>query len=245
MATKCWAESLRDCEGSISLEHYVSECIFRDREVKVKGFPWCKGEFKSVRIETLGRNMLCVKHNSELSPVDASMIRVIDELEKSAALLDVRRNMLCRHWNVVRFSINSRLLERWCLKTLINVAYGRELDVNLSYSGLSIPVAELVRVAFGKSEFEKPAGLYMQASNGDTISLSEGLQIKTTTSDKGELVGGQFNLFGYPFVLSILPSAIAATDWSNLLHRDVKMIYQTKDDKNRDVRSHELRLVWK
>jgi hypothetical protein len=197
---RCWAHSLGDCAGPISLEHYVSECIFPDREVTVKGFPWLNGETKSVRIETLGRNMLCKEHNSELSPLDASMAQMLRTLEKSADLIDARRTLRNRHWTRYRFVIDARLLERWCLKTLLNVSYRRELNVNLTDPNLSIPVEELVRIAFGRSEFNAPAGLYIKAKANDTVSLRVGIGIRTTISDKGELVGGSFDLFGFKYL---------------------------------------------
>ena len=33
----CWANSLGDCGGSISREHYVSECVFPSQSIFVRG----------------------------------------------------------------------------------------------------------------------------------------------------------------------------------------------------------------
>ena len=241
---RCWAASLGDCEGKLSLEHYFSECIFPDQTVHVKGFPWCKDNHKPVRIETLGRNMLCEKHNTELSPVDANMPRILVAFEDSTRLLEARRRLSQRHWRHHHFCVDARLLERWCLKTLINLAYRKELDVNLAGPGMAIPAEELVRIAFGRTEFTAPAGLYMRATKNETISVIHGLHITTTVSDRGELVAGQFTIFGHRFVLNLLPGAIRTNDGSSLLHRDVRMYFSTKDDKGRDVRSHLVELVW-
>ncbi len=242
MSNGCWASSLGDCQGGITAEHYVSECIFPGREVMVKGFPWCRQEHKAIRIERLVRNMLCEEHNSALSPVDAVMPKIFKTLEDASALMDARRKVHSRSWTVKHFRIDVRLLERWCLKTLINVSYPLDFDVSRGTGTLAVPSNELVKIAFGRSEFMKPAGLYLQAAVNEHISLRAGVSITKYGFDKDELNLGQFDLFGLRFVLNLLPKEVESMDGSQLLYQRVKSVFNVKDDKGRDVRSHVLDL---
>src|SRR4051794_36938456 len=68
----CWAESLNECKGRQSEEHYVSRAIVGDAEVVISGLPFCGGGPRKIPGERLTRNMLCEHHNSTLSPLDSA-----------------------------------------------------------------------------------------------------------------------------------------------------------------------------
>ena len=71
-AKDCWAWSLGDCGGGISREHYVSQSVFPDQSIFVQGIDWCLDEAKEIRIETLTAKILCKRHNTALSELDAT-----------------------------------------------------------------------------------------------------------------------------------------------------------------------------
>ena len=83
---KCWANSLGDCDGKISREHTVSESLFKGTYVDVKGFSWCKSEEKRIGLGSLTKKILCEKHNSALSPLDAAASHAFDVLRKQTKL---------------------------------------------------------------------------------------------------------------------------------------------------------------
>jgi hypothetical protein len=238
-AKRCWAYSLGDCEGVLSLEHYISACLFADMEVMVRGFGWCRDKAKSVRIETLGRNMLCEKHNNALSPLDANAAIAFRTLEESARLLDVRRDLRARHWTAKQFTIDVSLLERWCVKTLINLNFKSNFKLARDPDLFGVPSKGLVDIAFGKRNFTGAGGLYIRGRAGDQVTFRRQVSIQTTTTIEDQrVVACRFDLFGYPLMLNLLHNEIALQDGSVLLHREAKMWFTTKDDRGRDVKSH-------
>jgi len=117
----CWAASLGDCKGKISREHLVSECLLPEGGIRVSGFPWCKDEPKFVGNAALVGNILCEKHNSELSELDSSAKRSFDILNESWRLYGIRSKIINRRWPQKTFIIDGVLLERWFVKTFINL----------------------------------------------------------------------------------------------------------------------------
>lgn len=71
----CYASALRDCGGSISNEHWLSENILRALTVDglppmLSGLPWLNGATKALPPQALGSNVLCERHNTALSGLD-------------------------------------------------------------------------------------------------------------------------------------------------------------------------------
>jgi hypothetical protein len=231
----CWAASLSDCDGGISREHLISECLFSDKEIVVKGFSW-RPEEKPIRIEALVSKILCVKHNRELSELDANAKRTFEALTESINLWNARSMLRNRHWTIQEYFVDMRLLERWCLKTLINLHYEGQWYID-SASLPGVPSKELVEIVFGRRAFTDSAGLYTQAKSGDSMIFHTGITVGATTQGQN-LVAGRFNLWGYRFVLSLLPYPIGTNDGSHLLHRETKCWFRTKDFKDRNVKSH-------
>src|SRR5438552_1752759 len=71
MARQCWAKSLSECSDQMSGEHLLTKALFPNG-LAIRGFPWCRGEVKTVGVNALTAKVLCSKHNSMLSPLDAA-----------------------------------------------------------------------------------------------------------------------------------------------------------------------------
>jgi hypothetical protein len=231
--SQCWANCLGDCDEGMSQEHLVSECLF-DSEVNVKGLPWCKNEHKKLPIRILTSKILCRYHNTALSEVDAAAKHTFDTLGAAYDLYERRKAIQARNWTVKYFETDMLLLERWCLKTLINI--------NLSNQpGLPIEgdLKELVRVAFGLDKFTPPKGLYMMAVKGQKLDLVQGAMNVSTQSMNDKLAGAKFILWGIPFFLNLVPEAIQLNHGQgHLLRGGMKHWFSTWDKKNRPVKSH-------
>src|SRR5579871_4387929 len=157
--SKCWANCLGDCDGGMSREHIVSKCLY-GKNVKVRGLPWCKDEWAFRSIDNLTSKILCRRHNTGLSAVDDAARSTLDTIVDAFALWNVRNKIVTRSWTVKRFTTNMLLLERWCLKTLINT--NLNLKPGWPIDGDSPdPTDELVRIAFGVERFKRPLGLYL------------------------------------------------------------------------------------
>ena len=146
----CWAAGLGGCSKERSQEHIISETVFtEDGLLTVQGVPWLKGQRKEIPKRVLASGILCKAHNELASPVDA----VAGSLSK--CLRDVASGT-----SAAVYALDGRLLERWCLKVMINMACG-----GWTRGGKSpAPPLELAQIVFGIRPFRPTAGLYVPAN---------------------------------------------------------------------------------
>ena len=239
----CWAASLGDCEGGLSREHIVSQSLFPRGNVTVQGLHWCRDEPKTVGLASLTANILCRKHNSVLSDLDTAVKDTFETFEESLRLQEVRSKLRLRSYAIKRFTIDGPLLERWFLKTLINIGFEGDRIIGEGTHAPGQPSDELVRIAFGRAQFRPKAGLYTAARPGESIALRQGLSY-TAKRIGDNLLAGMFSLGGYRFFLNLLPQEFTEHQGSPLIYRTVKHWYQIHDDKGRLVRSHRLDIIW-
>jgi len=221
---KCWANPLGDCSDKLSGEHIVSQSIFDSEQLTVMGLPWCRNAPKTIGLSSLTANILCRKHNSELSELDLTAGKAIQVLCDAFKLSELRSHYKRGMWRVVQYKINGAKLERWFLKTLINVAYESELHIGIGAHPLGHPSKRLVEIVFGKSSFIAYEGLYTVIRVGKLITPAENFQLLTLMNKEAYLFGGMFLFRGFRFLLSLsvdriekLPIGIGlpGEDWSD------------------------------
>jgi hypothetical protein len=83
---KCYMKEPATYNGGISREHLISESILlllkADGDFTISGLPWlAAGETKILGPEALTANCLCEKHNSALSPLDATALYYVSALK--------------------------------------------------------------------------------------------------------------------------------------------------------------------
>jgi hypothetical protein len=222
--------------------------MYPNKEIRVHGFRWCKEEPKQMPIGTLKQKVLCKRHNGQLGEeVDEAGRFSVETLASAMDLLRFRDQYTHRRWNIQHFRTDMWRLERWCLKTLINLnlaGSGFDFDTYGVHTAMSPPL-ELVEVAFGKQFFSDAKGLYITAKQGANIDVTEGWLSIGTTVDANRLVGADFLLWGVPFYLNLLPTLPPkANHDTHFMRRNVKQWYQTRDDKQRLVRSHLLTFTY-
>src|SRR5215467_7599163 len=71
----CWAEALEDCSAEPSKEHLITAALFSGGSVTVKGLHWCRSSPRRIGVSAFSRQMLCKRHNNELSEVDNEAVR--------------------------------------------------------------------------------------------------------------------------------------------------------------------------
>ncbi len=266
MAVKCWASGLDGCCGQQSEEHYVSETLFKGRDVSVRGLPWCQ-TVKSLPIRKLSANMLCLTHNNVLSAVDQVGGKSFRTLEEAWRLYALRVRLKPDFRNVVVRRLDGRMLERWFLKTAINLWYPNHGNTGFGQatsSECALP-RKLVEVAFGHRCFDAPSGLYWVGSLGQTPMLvSDGAQPATLnhvsagftlrggdTSRFQRVAGIAFSFQGFRFLLwldmdgpprGLRGVGLRAESW-----RDSEAIYHPRRIELNECRfkSQELRFAWR
>src|ERR1019366_6825765 len=146
-------------------------------------------------IGTLKQKVLCEAHNKLLGEeVDEAGRYSVETLASAMDLLKLRTQFKHRRWIVRHFETDMWRLERWCLKTLINLnlaGSGFNYDTDGLKAAMS-PPRELVEVAFGRTFFTDAKGLYIVASQGANIDVTEGWLSIVTAIDGNRLVGADF-----------------------------------------------------
>jgi hypothetical protein len=187
--------------------------------------------------------ILCRKHNSDLSGLDATALDTFNAFRESVRLNNVRTGLRTKSWTIKRFIIDGGHLERWFLKTLINLSVGSEWILGPGHHVEGVPPEHLVNIAFGQSAFDRGAGLYLAGLKGEQIDSMDGMNITPRTYGSN-LVGGAFTFRGYRFYLNLLPERLTLDGHSHLLYRDSKMIFQVPNSAGRRLKSHEISFKW-
>ncbi len=195
---ECWASFLGDCSGSISREHYISDSIFDGEAVTAFGLSWCKSSPVEISLRSAVAKILCRHHNQSLSPFDA---------EASSLSRFLSEHVQDRPLEPAELRVNGRKLEKWALKTFVNLGYLGALDpvehVRVQPDGL------IVRHIFQNASLPSGIGLYFVAgalSNADfRIGLSwNGIR---NLSAGGTIAGMTFTLNEIRFVINTVPGA--------------------------------------
>ena len=217
-ASICWAAPLGNCAEKITREHVVSQCLFETQTIIVQGFKWCLNEPKRIGLANLVAKILCKRHNEELSDLDAAALNAFNVFREGIRLNQVRETLkkpIC--WNVKRMEIDGPLLERWFLKTLINLSVSGEWPIGSGVEGS--PSKELVEIAFGKRQFEHGAGLYVAGRAGEQIDSMDRINFTPMTDEAHVLVAGRFNFRGYTLFVCLIPKQFGMLGDSYLLYR--------------------------
>lgn len=200
---ECWAACLGDCSNKISREHIFSASLFPADKILVQGLSWCKDEPKEIGLASLTKKILCTKHNSDLSEIDTAAGNSINTLREATRLMNIRVELKIERPTIKRFHIDGPPLERWFLKTFINIAYKGTYPIGTQSASPWMPCSELVKIAFGRRKFEPRAGLYCLGELGAQIESSDKLRAITYANRTGSLVGSLFYFRGFKFLLYI------------------------------------------
>jgi len=175
--------------------------MFLDKEITVSGLPWCAGEPKNVGLANLTAKVLCVVHNSALSEVDQEAVRFAEAMRESFRLLAVRQSLKPRRWTIRRFPVDGQRMERWFLKTLINVGCrcGSPIGPDSHHRGL--PSNSLVEIAFGRRKFEPNAGLYGIYDDPENRPYMDGISIHAFNTTENRVAGAVFSFLGFRLLL--------------------------------------------
>jgi hypothetical protein len=248
----CWAANLDACSSEQSREHIVSEGIWAGEMVEVVGLPWCRNEPKRIGLSSLTAKILCRSHNSRLSPLDAAAKHAFDAVRQCVGLSNERDKLRPRRWKVRRFEIMGLLLERWFLKTAINVAvtHPEGMSWGLTGSPADQPPPEIVRMVYGTAEFVPPMGLYAVADPGEDFYSSDVLHSAPLLTPQQAIIGVFFVFRGFRFLLHLdprrLPASIDLPTSLDARWRTGQVLYHPKELSFRVAkkRSHYIQILW-
>jgi len=182
----CWAACLGECSLQHSREHIVTESTLQGSQLNVRGFLFLHGNTISLHKSHFKSNILCEAHNNALSQVDEAGTVAFNALRDSAGPNPRRTN-----------KVNGTLLERWLLKTLINMEV--LADFNLW------PPRDIAEIAFGRNVFAPNAGLFLLGYSFDPEFGDERVSY-TRFIEEGagnKIVGGRFKFRSFDLLLTL------------------------------------------
>lgn len=204
MAVQCWADSLGNCSDVQSREHYISKGLFEGDSVNLKGLPWCQTQEKTIGLASAASKILCKTHNEALSDLDAEAIRTFDCLRELQRLRSVQERLPPRIWRVRESRLDGRLLERWFLKTLVNLVQVQGQEVSWpDGTAPRVPTVDVVGACFGLVPIKSPRGLHAAAAVGHLVDSRDYVSFAPIidTSIRA-LAGGAFEFRGLRFVFA-------------------------------------------
>jgi hypothetical protein len=170
----------------MSGEHHISRNQFGDGPVTVQGLPWCRTEARTIGVDRLVSKVLCTHHNNTTSPLDGAAGDLLGALRAIAERADrVTKGERRQPRRVVR--ISGDLLERWLLKTTINLALqAHPAPTGGIFDLAGKPARRYIDIVYGRAMFGPEEGLTWVAQVGDNIPNAEHGTIRFQTWTKKE-----------------------------------------------------------
>lgn len=193
---KCWASTLGDCAYGMSREHYVSDGIFDGESITAFGLEWCRDEPRTIALKRAVAKILCAKHNSALSDFDGEAARLSKFLVSEVYLQPTVEASI---------KINGHLLEKWALKTFLNLGYLRAL--HRDQSNPIEPPDSLIRYLYCNATIPDGVGLYHVSNSIGASNLDAGVSwnVIRTVDQPNRVVGLTFVFYGVRFAIVTEP----------------------------------------
>jgi hypothetical protein len=201
---RCYAAGLGDCYGKVNREHYISQSVLKQigdgKSVTIRNMPFLKKDTpKEIGIASLTANVLCERHNSTLSVLDAVGARMFAAME---AFIGGTEEALAPEETI---RIDGDAFERWLLKLFCGGLFSGNIRIpEFGRREGKPPPTELARVLFGMDKFRPYKGLYLQGGSPEKPIITDGDVLKTSAlhiSGFEVLVGVRVWLFGFRFDL--------------------------------------------
>ncbi len=202
----CWAKVLGSCNDLQSKEHIVSKGLLKGN-LSSENFSMVYGigsnGTKKVGISSLASKMLCSYHNNKLSDLDSEAIKTFSGLKHFLEM--PREYKTGKLTDFVSLKFNGSLLERWFLKTTINILY-------CPPHNLKIPPKELVEIVFGLRQYPKNVGLCMSAyRGGQWLNNDHDLKFVPILNSQDKYEFTAFEFAGWRFVIPLTDSPIPSS----------------------------------
>lgn len=155
--------------------------------LQVKGFKFCPHNRKSIPVGSAAANILCKKHNEQLSPLDSEAKRLRDAIVEMSSFQVTQKNELWK--GPQRVYVDGNLISRWIAKTYCNVRATDNLEVSTSF----------VRFAYNLDP-DRKIYFYMYVGLGLELKVESHIQIVNLYNDRNEI--GYCCFYGYHFFVS-------------------------------------------
>jgi hypothetical protein len=115
-----------------------------------------------------------------------------------------QKKLAPRQWKVRTWHINGLLLERWFLKTLVNLMHVQTQAISWpDATEPRVPTRDVVAACFGISPIRSPRGLHAAAAVGQNVDSHDFVSFAPITDNSTRaLAGGAFEFRGVRVVLA-------------------------------------------
>jgi hypothetical protein len=219
----CWANSTSKCDGKLTLEHDFSMGAWQvedpDANRKSKGATRVKvvgPGTTTIRstLRTLGQRSLCEHHNNSSSVLDEEGKRFADAFRLYAERLRTTQGSGMR-WTSKSIDIDGLLVERWLLKTAVNMA--RRVAPRDAVGGPGNPgkaTATLVEIIFEGQPLTEGYGAWQITKPNQRVDLDRHVR-STVWGDRarGVIEGSVVGIWGLHFAVSLTSQV---PDWDGI-----------------------------
>jgi len=151
---KCYAHPTTDCRPPISADHAIAQAIWEEFQRTPVIRVLSDGTTRTIPSAAAGRNVLCRRHNSALSPLDDIGCRFVRALTRQ---IQHRFENSSEDTHVL---FNGFDVERWMLKVLCTIAHGERASRLRPSSTWRVPRSWL-RILFEGHPLPPGAGVYV------------------------------------------------------------------------------------
>lgn len=234
----CYLSFTNDCSEKLTGEHYMSKVVLEQLgDFNISGAPWLKpGQTQTVGINSMTANILCARHNSQLSELDATagtFFKMLDDI-----WIDMGRRSLSRR-PTVKY-ISGETFERWMLKVFCG-AFFSKIASNNRQRIINTHVMDdgALFAALLANQWQAGCGLYIQPG-GRILPENKVNMAPLSVKDSNLVVGIQMNFRGLN-VCSIFDTRYLSLDiltQQGWMHRVSRLRFDVQQ------RSHILVLTW-
>jgi len=226
----CFAESLGDCAGGISREHYLSEALIRvfSDAPHVRGVAWLpEGETRVVGIGALQSRILCQAHNNRLSALDAALAEMQEFAEAIHQWFGGERQA----GTGIERAMDGRILERALLKLAFGFTFSRSFRSTQGRPPPPDVVADrkvhLLRALFGIEPVDNAGGLYAIPELLQ-LPVMPNFSTQCAVNDENEVLGARilFRRLYFAIALNRLVPAAGA------IHRPAELVWSNEPRTN-------------
>lgn len=212
---KCYSNHHDNCSEDITREHYISETILKQFNTNmVSGMPWLEGKVVALPPNALASNILCGRHNNELSFLDALAGKTFTHLREMNSNSPIYKN--------IQNNISGDDFELWVLKVLCGMIASKNAGADGMPIEFKIP-EQWIDILYKKIDMPSKWGLYFFAVKGSQIDNTDSIRFSPITQ-KGNhiIIGCILELRNFRFAL-FLQDDLATEDW---LHHPKKIHLQ-------------------
>ncbi len=237
----CYLRHTNNCSKRLNREHYISKAVLEiTKTFGLRGLPWQdpNEEVFNYGMESLASRILCERHNSALSPLDAMAARTY-------RILMQIRDELARPTQYDRgrwFIASGEALELWTIKTLCGMFHAKVASTQgrrRLIEDHEINVNTFQR-AIERNQLPENCGMWMRSRIGEVQGYFEFAPLTFASNQERRVIGIRSKVFLIDFDTIIDPIGVGLVDQTRKqqIFRPWLLKFSNK------WRTHRLLLTW-